>query len=154
VIGRRLAALVAVALIGATAASAHAATPPSSAQMADRHVSDERLAAEFLRINLASDRIALQRFLAPGFLIQRSDGTFLTKEQYLTRPSRIDAFRLSDVRGTRTGDVRVVRYTLVATIGIDGKEVSQDPAPRISTFVWREGAWRLLMHANFAAIPQ
>jgi hypothetical protein len=136
---------------GATAAIA-AAVPPSSPEMAHRHVSDERLADGFLRINQAGDAAALGRFLAPAFLIQRADGTFLTKEQYLTRPSKIDAFAVSDVHGTQAGNVRVVRYTLVATIAIDGKEVSQDPAPRLSTFVWRGGAWRLLMHANFAAI--
>jgi hypothetical protein len=136
---------------GAVAITA-AAVPPSSAEMTHRTVSDERLATEFLRINQAGDAIALERLLAPAFLIQRADGTFLTKAQYLTRPSKIDAFAVSDVHGTTTGNVRVIRYTLVATIAIDGKEVSQDPAPRLSTFVWRGGAWRLLMHANFAAI--
>jgi hypothetical protein len=136
------------------AAAAPAAVAPSSPEMSHRGVSDERLAAEFLRINQAGDATALDRFLARAFLIQRSDGTFLTKAQYLTRPSKIDAFQLSDVHGTQTGNVRVIRYTLVATIAIDGKEVSQDPAPRLSTFVWRDGAWRLLMHANFAAIHQ
>jgi hypothetical protein len=138
----------------ATAAATHAAVPPSSPEMTHRHVSDERLATEFLRINTAGDATALERFLDPAFLIQRSDGTFLTKAQYLTRPSKIDAFQVSDVRGTRTGNVRVIRYTLVATIAIDGKEISQEPAPRLSTFVWRDGAWRLLMHANYAAIPK
>jgi hypothetical protein len=148
---RFLGALVA-ALVLSGAATAHAATPPSSPAMAHRHASDERLAAEFLRINQAGDATALERFLAPAFLIQRSDGTYLTKEQYLTRPSKIDAFELSDIHGTRSGRVRVIRYTLVATIAIDGKEVPQDPAPRISTFVWRDGAWRLVMHANLAAL--
>jgi hypothetical protein len=138
----------------AAAMARAAAIAPSSAAMTRRGVSDERLAAEFLRINQAGDATALARFLSSAFLIQRSDGTFLTKEQYLTRPSKIDAFQLSDVHGTRTGDVRVIRYTLVATIAIDGAEISQAPAPRLSTFVWRGGAWRLLMHANYAAIPK
>jgi len=154
VIRRLLAVVAAAVLTGAAAAPASARTPPSSPAMAHRHVSDMRLASEFLRINQAADATALERFLAPEFLIQRSDGTFLTKAQYLTRPSKIDAYALSAVYGTQTGDVRVIRYTLVATIEIDGKEVPQDPAPRLSTFVWRDGAWRLLMHANFAAIPR
>jgi hypothetical protein len=144
-----------LALGGVATATAHAApTPPSSPEMTRFAVSDERLASEFLRINQAGDATALQRFLAPGFLIQRSDGTYLTKEQYLTRPSKIDAFQVSDIHGTRTEKVRVIRYTLQATIEIDGKEVPQDPAPRISTFVWRDGAWRLIMHANMAALPK
>jgi hypothetical protein len=149
---RRLLVAGVVALALGGAATAQAATPPSSPEMAQRAVPDERLAAEFLRINQASDAVALERFLAPAFLIQRSDGTYLTKAEYLTRPSKIDAYQLSDIHSTRRGNLRVIRYTLVATIAIDGKEISQDPAPRISSFVWRDGAWRLLMHANLAAI--
>jgi hypothetical protein len=151
---RLIGALVAALALSGAAAPAHAATPPSSPDMTHRGVSDERLAAEFLRINQAADATALARFLAPAFLIQRADGTYLTKEQYLTRPSKIDAFQVSDIHGTRTEKVRVIRYTLVATIAIDGREVPQAPAPRISTFVWRDGAWRLLMHANMAALAK
>jgi hypothetical protein len=150
---RSVAALVAALALGG-AAGAHAATPASSPDMADRQVSDARLAGEFLRINQAGDATALARFLAPAFLIQRSDGTYLTRERYLTRPSKIDGFQLSDIHGTRTGKVRVVRYTLTASIAIDGQAVPQDPAPRLSTFVWRDGAWRLLMHANMAALAK
>jgi hypothetical protein len=142
-----------VALLLATAASAQAAPRPSSPQMAHRNAPDAVLAAEFLRINQAGDGVALRRLLSPDFLLQRSDGTYLTKEQYLLRPSKIDAYELSDIVGTRTRGVRVIRYTLVATIEIDGKPISQDPAPRLSAFVWRGGAWRLVAHSNFAAIP-
>jgi len=144
----------AVVALVLTAASAQAAPRPSSPQMAQRDVANAVLAAEFLRINQAGDGVALRRLLSPDFLLQRSDGTYLTRAQYLLRPSKIEAYELSDVVGTRTGDVRVIRYTLVATIEIDGKQISHDPAPRLSAFVWRGGAWRLIAHANFAAIPQ
>ena len=50
--------------------------------------------------------------------------------------------------------MRVIRYTLAATIEIDGQPISQEPVPRLSAFVWRGGAWRLVAHANFAAIPK
>ncbi|HEY8582917.1 MAG TPA: nuclear transport factor 2 family protein [Capillimicrobium sp.] len=147
----RLIAVAAAALL-LTAATAQAA-PPSSPPMAERSASNATLAAEFLRVNMAADRVALRRLLSPAFLLQRSDGTFLTRAEYLERPSAIDAFKLTGIVGTRTGDVRVVRYLLRATIEIDGKPISQDPAPRLSTFVWRGGAWRLVAHANLAAIP-
>ncbi|UGS36482.1 nuclear transport factor 2 family protein [Capillimicrobium parvum] len=147
-------AVVALVLTTAASGAAQAAPRPSSPQMAHRDASDAVLAAEFLRINQAGDGVALRRLLSPDFLLQRSDGTYLTREQYLLRPSKIDAFQISDVVGTRTRGVRVIRYTLAATIEIDGRPISQEPVPRLSAFVWRGGAWRLVAHANFAAIPK
>ena len=139
------------ALLLATA-TAQAARPPSSPAMAERGASNAVLAAELLRINQAGDAVALRRLLSPGFLIQRADGTFLTRAEYLQRPSQVESFSLADIEGTRSGGVRAVRYTLTATIEIDGRPIGQEPVPRLSTFVWQGGAWRLVAHANFAAI--
>jgi hypothetical protein len=136
------------------AATAQAAPHPSSPQMAHRNAPDRVLAEEFLRINQAGDGVARRRLLPPDLLLQRSDGTYLTRAEYLQRPSKIDRFEVTDVVGTRTRDLRVIRYTLTATIEIDGRPISQDPAPRLSAFVWRGGAWRLVAHGNFAAIPK
>jgi hypothetical protein len=149
-----IAGAVVALLLLAIAAGAQAAPRPSSPQMAHRNAPDRVLAEEFLRINEAGDGVALRRLLAPAFLLQRSDGTYLTRTEYLQRPSKIDGFAVSDIAGTRTGKLRVIRYTLVATIEIDGRPISQDPAPRLSAFVWRGGAWRLVAHGNFAAIPK
>jgi hypothetical protein len=134
--------------------TAHAAPRPSSPEMAKRNVSDAVLAGEFLRILKAKDQTALARFLSPDFLLQRPDGTYLTRDGYLANPARVDDYALSDVVGTRTGDVRVIRYTVTATQFIDGRQVQQDPVPRISTYVWRGGAWRIVAHANFSAVPK
>lgn len=147
VIGGALAAL----LLATTATTAQAA-PPSSPAMAKRGASDAVLATELLRINQAGDGVALRRLLSPGFVIQRADGTFMTRAEYLQRPSQVESFELADVVGTRSGRVRVVRYTLTATIEIDGRPIGQEPVPRLSTYVWQGGAWRLVAHANFAAI--
>jgi hypothetical protein len=146
-----LGALAALALV---VPAAHAAPKPSSPEMAKRNVSDTVLASEFLRILKAKDQTALARFLSADFLLQRPDGTYLTRDQYLANPARVDDFSLTDVVGTRTGDVRVIRYTVNAVQFIDGQQVTQDPVPRISTYVWRGGAWRIVAHANFAAIPK
>jgi hypothetical protein len=146
-----LGALAALALV---VPAAHAAPRPSSPEMAKRNVSDTVLAGEFLRILKAKDQTALARFLSADFLLQRPDGTYLTRDQYLLNPARVDDYALSDVVGTRTGDVRVIRYTVTATQFIDGQQVQQDPVPRISTYVWRGGAWRIVAHANFSAVPK
>ena len=149
---RVLGALAALALV--VPATAQAAPKPSSPAMAKKHVSDTALANEFLRILKAKDQTALARFLSPQLLLQRPDGSYLTRSEYLANPARVDDYTLSDVVGTRTGDVRVIRYTVTATQFIDGQQVTQDPVPRISTYIYRGGAWRIVAHANFAAVPK
>jgi hypothetical protein len=146
-----LGALAALALV---VPAAHAAPRPSSPEMANKNVSDTVLASEFLRILEAKDQTALARFLSADFLLQRPDGTYLTRDQYLLNPARVDQFNVTDVVGTRTGNVRVVRYTVNTIQFHDGQQITQDPVPRISTYVWRGGAWRIVAHANFSAIPK
>jgi Domain of unknown function (DUF4440) len=97
---------------------------------------------------------ALKAFLSPAFLLQRSDGTFLNKEQYLANPSVVDSYRVTNVHGTRTGDVRVVRYTAQTDQMIDGKQITGDPVPRLSTFVRVGKTWQIVSHANFSPIPK
>ena len=146
--------LIAIAALALIAPAAGAAPRPSSPQMADKNAPDSVLANEFLRILKAKDQTALARFLSPRLLLQRPDGSYLTRDQYLANPARVDDYSLTDVVGTRTGNVRVIRYTVTAVQFIDGQQVTQDPVPRISTYVYRGGAWRLVAHANFAAIPK
>jgi hypothetical protein len=55
------------------------------------------------------------------------------------------------VAGTREGGVRVVRYTVVTRQTIDGQLYSNDPVPRLSTFVKHKRTWRIIAHANFNA---
>jgi hypothetical protein len=102
----------------------------------------------------SADLLALARFLSPQFLLQRPDGTYITRDQYLLNPSRVEDYTVTDVVGTRTGNVRVIRYTVNTTQFQNGQQITQDPVPRISTYVWRGGAWRIVAHANFASIPK
>jgi hypothetical protein len=135
--------LLVLAAVLATAAPAQAALRGNP--------SDKRLASEFLRLLHAEDTAGLRAFLSPAFLIQRADGSWLTKAQYLEAPAKIESYTVSEVHGTRTGDTRVVRYTVQTMQTIDGQPFSADPVPRLSTFVKRRGAWRLVSHANFNA---
>jgi len=117
------------------------------------HASDEQLANEFLRLLQAKDTAGLARFLDPAFLLQRADGTYLTKAQYLRNPAVVNGYTVSNVFGTRHGSVRVVRYTVVTDQLIDGQKVTADPVSRLSTFRRHGRTWRLIAHANFVAPP-
>jgi len=114
--------------------------------------SDEELAAEFCRLLKEKDVAGLEAFLSPHFLLQRSDGHFMTKEDYIKAPARIDDFVVTDVVGQRVDNVRVIRYMLSAMEAIDGVWLTKDPMPRISTFHWNGERWQLLSHANFTPI--
>src|SRR4051794_2887856 len=96
-----------VALMLLVAVSVCAA--PASAKLGP-NPTNRRLATELLRILQAKDYKALRAFLSPAFLLQRQDGTFLTKQQYLDKPAVVLSYKATDIHGTRTGDVRVVRF--------------------------------------------
>ncbi|MFL5844414.1 MAG: nuclear transport factor 2 family protein [Solirubrobacteraceae bacterium] len=113
--------------------------------------SNKRLASEFLRLLHDKDTKGLEAFLSPAFLLQRPDGTWLTKEQYLAAPAVIESYTVTDVHGTRTGDVRVIRYTVQTMQTIDGQLFSADPVPRLSTYVRHKKTWQIVAHANFNA---
>ena len=143
-------ALATVAALGALAGAALIATPAAHAALRG-NPSDQRLASEFLRLLQAEDRVGLDAFLNRALLVQRPDGTWLTKRQYLADPALVESYTVSDVHGTRSGDVRVIRYTVVTRQTVGGEQLSQAPVPRLSTYVKRRGGWQLVAHANFNA---
>ncbi|UGS34755.1 nuclear transport factor 2 family protein [Capillimicrobium parvum] len=117
------------------------------------HATDGQLANEFLQLLKAKDMRGLARFLDPAFLLQRADGSYLTKAQYLQNPAVVNDYTVSNVFGTRRANVRVVRYTVVTDQIINGQKVTADPVSRLSTYVRHGRTWRLISHANFIAPP-
>jgi hypothetical protein len=125
----------------------------------DRGLSDtaalgEALATQFIDLLRTGDRAGLDDFLSPGFLLVRSDGTTLDKRAYLANPAVVNAATVSEVTAVPSGDVLVVRWTLVVDELINGAQVSTAPAPRLSVFRYENQGWRLLSHANFAKLTR
>lgn len=99
---------------------------------------------------LANNDVAgLKVFLSDAFLRQGADGTFATKEAYLKNPPRISNYAISDVTANQAGDALVVRWLFSVEEVISGQKLQSNPAPRLATFVWDSGDWKLLSHANF-----
>src|SRR3954454_7219201 len=135
-----LAVLTLFALVAAPAAAKLGPNP-----------TNRQLATEFLRILHAKDTKALKAWLSPAFLLQRADGSWLTKAEYLKNPAVIESYKVTDIHGTRTGDVRVLRYTVTTKQTVDGVLQSQDPVPRLSTYIKVGKTWQIVSHANFNA---
>jgi hypothetical protein len=135
--------LLLIAIFAVSAAPAAAKLGPNP--------TNRQLATELIKILHEKDTKALKAFLSPAFLIQRADGSWLTKEQYLEKPAVIESYEITDIHGTREGNVRVVRYTVTTMQTIDGQLYSNDPVPRLSTYVKYRKTWRIIAHANFNA---
>ncbi len=142
----------ALAATGAIAAEP-APLPKTKVPLLTGNPSNKRLASEFLMMLKAEDMAGLKIFLAPQFLIQRGDGTYLNKSQYLKDPSEVDSFKIRGVVGHDDGDIRVIRFEANTVQRIEGKEVAGGWIPRLSTFVKEEGIWKLIAHANFLLPP-
>lgn len=143
--------LVAAAGLGACSSSSSsdswATTVPA---VSDPSATGRELATQFMTILQQGDRAALGDFLADGFVIQRADGSTATREEYLAAPITVTSFALGpDVLGVQDGDVLVVRWSVKAAEATADAALGDQVAPRLSTFVWRDGEWRMVSHANF-----
>ena len=115
--------------------------------------SNKVLASEFLLLLKAKNQSGLKRFLDSAFLLQRGDGTYLNKKEYLAEPALVYAYKIRNIVATRKGNVRVMRFEAKTDQVIDGKQVPGVFIPRLSTFVKADGKWTLISHANFLAPP-
>lgn len=138
--------LVSVVALGASSGA--------SAAVSAYDATDEELVNEFLRLLQARDTAGLDAFLSPQLLLQRGDGTYVGKEEYLKNPAVVDEYSLANVVGRGVENVRVVRYELASIEWIDGVELTRDPVVRMSVFHWNGEQWQLLAHANFIDISK
>ena len=143
---RLIVATVATMLVLALAPAAGAAVRSDAS--ADTQKGTE-LVEKFFTIIKDQDLKALKKFLSPAFQIQRADGSYLAKDEYLENPAKVESFELSEFRVTRAGKTLVVRYDSIADVTIDGVQQSTDPAPRLSVFVKGKKGWQIVAHANF-----
>lgn len=115
--------------------------------------SNKVLASEFLLLLKAKNNNGLKRFLDSAFLLQRGDGSYLNKKEYLADPALVDAYTIRNIVATRKGNIRVIRFEAKTDQIIDGTQVPGVFIPRLSTFVKSDGKWTLISHANFLAPP-
>jgi len=121
----------------------------SAPETAKPEVTGQRLAEKYMTLLRTKDRADLEEFLSQAFIIQRADGSWATKEQYLDNLPEIREYLVRAVTARQDGPVLTVKWDLVVDETIDGRTFRGDPAPRLSTFLWRGDEWQLVSHANF-----
>lgn len=147
-------ALFALTLVSSPAVSMSDAKPAAAKSgVLKGWPTKQRLATEFLRLLKNEDTDGLRRFLDPAFLLQRGDGSFLTKSEYIKDPSKVAAFQVRNIVATHNGDVRVLRFEAKTDQIVNGNQVPGVWIPRLSTFKKTGKVWRLIAHANFLPPP-
>jgi len=143
-----LACVAALALAGSASATRSAAARPAP-KLADPTATATTLVNRHWNLLVRKDIPGLRAFLAPGFQVQRADGSFDNKATYLAHLATIESFTLSKLYATQAHGALVVRYIAVGTGIVNGKPYTPGPAPRLSVFAWSGTRWQLAAHANF-----
>jgi Domain of unknown function (DUF4440) len=146
---RALTIAIAISAAATLGFASSADAEPARAPAGSRQTDGAKLADQFLELLRDKDAAGLRRFLSPAFQLQRADGTFATKAEYLKAPAVVEAYQIDNLRATRSGSVIVARYDLVVDSTIDGQKQSTAPAPRLSVFVKGPKGWQIVAHANF-----
>jgi hypothetical protein len=137
--------VVALLLVGAcgTDDDANAPTLDNPSQ------TGQELVEKYMSLLAEEDVAGLEDFLSDAFMRQGAEGRFATKADYLADLPQLSSYTIEDVRANQDGDALVVRWMFTVEEVIDGRALQTDPAPRLATFVWNDGDWHLLSHANF-----
>lgn len=126
----------------------------TSASSANPSVQGKVMVQRFFTLLRSGDTEGLNALLTPGFQAVRANGGVQGKASYLATPPQVDRFSISNLKGTRSGNVLVVSYRVTVTETIGGRDQPVGPAPRLSVFQWQNGGWHLAAHANFGAIEK
>jgi hypothetical protein len=141
--------LTLLSLMLASGASGSRAAGCLAPQPANATTTASQLVNRFFVLLEHKDHAGLQRFLSPGFQVQRADGSGAAKKDYLANLATINQFQITQLRATRADGALVVRYLAQVEGVVNGKPYTPGPAPRLSVFVWNGKRWQLAAHANF-----
>ena len=144
-----LAALACVAVLAVAANALGSGSARPAPRLASPTAAALPLVTHFFALLQHKDQAGLKALLAPGFQVQRADGSAAGKAEYLASLPTLDTFTLEKLHATETNGTLVVRYLAVATGVVNGKPYTPGPAPRLSVFSWNGARWQLTAHANF-----
>ena len=140
-IGAGVQTSVALAGSASSAAAPHLKDPAKVAR---------KLVVAWLTALKDQDPAAIAANLAPNFQIERADGSGTDRKGYLAQPSVVKDFTLRDpLIAIQSGNTLTVRWALTVSATINGVEYHDAEAPRLTTYVWRDGRWKILSYANF-----
>ena len=149
-----LLALTTTLALAACSSSSPTVTPTAAAAptLSDPSATGRALVLAWLTALQLGDTASLDSQMAPNFQLQRADGTFATKAEYLASPAKIASFELTDnVVGLAHANTLTVRWAVKTAGEINGVTVPNREAPRLTGFEWNGERWQIITYANFNA---
>jgi hypothetical protein len=136
-----------------------AMAPPTAdglaAPLHDPEATGRELAQRFLDI-LGDPNPAplLKEFLSPAFQLQRSNGTFANKAEYVDQPASVARFTILDdaFRAYQDGPALTVRFRISIEEQINGGQLRKTEADRLGAFLRTADGWQLLAWSNFSPV--
>ena len=138
-------------VILATVLSSCGGSDDSAAELDNPDESGAELIETYALLISEKDLDGLDDFISDAFIIQRADGSYRLKDDYIDHIPDLEDWTISEVEAVQDGNVLTVHWVISVHSTVDGVRTSTDPAPRLSTFIYDDGEWRLSSHANFAA---
>lgn len=133
--------------------------PPTAdglaAPLHDPEATGRELAQRFLDI-LGDPNPAplLKEFLSPAFQLQRSNGTFANKAEYVNQPASVARYTILDdaFRAYQDGPALTVRFRISIEEQINGGQLRKTEADRLGAFLRTADGWQLLAWSNFSPV--
>jgi len=99
---------------------------------------------------LKKDQADLKKFLAPNFVLQRTNGGGVDRDTFIAALPDLDGYKLEPITGWQFGDTLTATYSASTDLHVNGQKFPATPNPFLSTFVRVDGQWHLVSHGNFA----
>ena len=139
--------------LGATAANAAESARTTTCQLPPKgtqaNATAERLVTKFFHLIEAKDRSGMSAFLTKGWMAQTSDGTGRDRQLFLDTLPNVQSFSIDKVNARLDGFLLVSRYLSMVQGDINGKPYSSEFAPRLATFSFCSGKWKMVSQGNF-----
>lgn len=107
------------------------------------------LVTRFFTLIKNQDNAGMSKFIDKAWLSQTSDGTSRDSRTFIGDMPTIENFAIANVAARLNGFLLNARYQSKVAGNIAGKPYSSTFAPRLATFSYCSGAWKMLSQANF-----
>ena len=151
---RRLGGWLALVVLGAAlmlGVACGGSSNRNAATLKDPNQTGSDLVNKYMTLLQQKDANGLKSFVSDAFIVQRADGSTSDKTAYLQSFPDVGQFTITNVSARQIENALVVRWDVSVHETVDGKPYDTTPAPRLSTFYYANGAWKLTSHANFNA---
>ncbi len=140
-------AVIIAAAVAPLALTGAAGAAPS--RLPDVQKTGAQMVNRFMANLTRRDVRKINALLASSFIVQRANGTWAKRADYMSHLPVVSAYVISSSYSTYAHGVLTVRWEVATHETLPGVPVGSHPAPRLSTFAWTRSGFAMTAHANF-----